>query len=375
MPLARIADHALSWAQWFADSAVPGVLRAQVVRAAAHAAPHPPLAPRPPRRAAIGLAQRRRGDGLGGRVRRLGRLERRDAGSLRRWPRSSGRRGPAIAGDWTPLADLGAEARRRPGCTGRCSPAGDRALLTLVNRGDAAVRGDLTRRGADAARARAGRAGGRCGDAVRPGWAAPSGRTSTALPAPPARRRRAPLTRVGGPTRRSTPSVPAGEHVLTVRYRVRETGMYDGAPFVDEWKPLPPRLHDLRTLERVVVLDHPVAVATLEEDVTGLDLAEARAYAAARGPAAHRGRVAAGGRRSPGSAGGGRWSGTGPRASTATAGPGSACSRAARTGARARSGTSTAARSRRSSRQAAPRRRAGPLDVHRLPVRLGSAMT
>ena len=39
-------------------------------------------------------------------------------------------------------------------------------------------------------------------------------------------------------------------HVLTVRYRNRETGMYAGAPFVDEWKPLTPRLHDLRTLER-----------------------------------------------------------------------------------------------------------------------------
>ena len=49
---------------------------------------------------------------------------------------------------------------------------------------------------------------------------------------------------------------------------------------MDEWKPLPPRLHDLRTLERVLVLNHPVAVATFEEAVTGLDLAEARAYAA-----------------------------------------------------------------------------------------------
>jgi hypothetical protein len=58
--------------------------------------------------------------------------------------------------------------------------------------------------------------------------------------------------------------VPAGEHVLTVRYRCRETGMYQGAPFVDEWKPLPPRLHDLRTLERVARLGHPVAVARLE---------------------------------------------------------------------------------------------------------------
>ncbi|MGW4502942.1 hypothetical protein ACWENR_30590, partial [Micromonospora sp. NPDC004336] len=29
VPLARIADHAMSWAQWFADSEVPGVLRAK----------------------------------------------------------------------------------------------------------------------------------------------------------------------------------------------------------------------------------------------------------------------------------------------------------------------------------------------------------
>ena len=47
-------------------------------------------------------------------------------------------------------------------------------------------------------------------------------------------------------------SLAPGERVITVRYRQRETGMYDGAPYVDEWKPLPPRLHDQRTLERVV---------------------------------------------------------------------------------------------------------------------------
>lgn len=40
--------------------------------------------------------------------------------------------------------------------------------------------------------------------------------------------------------------------------------MYEGAPYVDEWKPLPPRLHDLRTLERVAVLDAPVRVAAKE---------------------------------------------------------------------------------------------------------------
>ncbi len=49
-----------------------------------------------------------------------------------------------------------------------------------------------------------------------------------------------------------------------MRYRCRETGMYDGAPFVDEWKPLPPRLHDSRTIERVARLDGPVAVAAEE---------------------------------------------------------------------------------------------------------------
>ncbi len=40
----------------------------------------------------------------------------------------------------------------------------------------------------------------------------------------------------GGSRSRSTP----GERVITVRYRQRETGMYEGAPYVDEWKPLPP---------------------------------------------------------------------------------------------------------------------------------------
>jgi hypothetical protein len=55
-----------------------------------------------------------------------------------------------------------------------------------------------------------------------------------------------------------------GRRVLTVRFRARETGMYDGAPYVDEWKPLPPRLHDQRTLERVVEVPRRVRVAATE---------------------------------------------------------------------------------------------------------------
>ncbi len=59
--------------------------------------------------------------------------------------------------------------------------------------------------------------------------------------------------------------------MLTVRYRARETGMYQGAPYVDEWKPLPPRLHDARTLQRDGELAAPVAVG---RDVTNAEFAE-----------------------------------------------------------------------------------------------------
>jgi hypothetical protein len=54
-------------------------------------------------------------------------------------------------------------------------------------------------------------------------------------------------------------------------YRRRETGTYQGAPYVEEWKPLPPRLHDHRE-ETVTVTLTAVRVATTE--VTGDEFAE-----------------------------------------------------------------------------------------------------
>jgi hypothetical protein len=69
---------------------------------------------------------------------------------------------------------------------------------------------------------------------------------------------------------------------VTARFRRRETGTYGDAPFVDEWKPLPPRLHDWAHVERPAPRG-PFAVAVREEPVTGLTLAEARSYAAERG--------------------------------------------------------------------------------------------
>lgn len=58
--------------------------------------------------------------------------------------------------------------------------------------------------------------------------------------------------------------VPAGHWAVTVRYRARETPFYQGAPWVDEWKPLPPRLHDARTIQRDGVQTQPIAVALTE---------------------------------------------------------------------------------------------------------------
>lgn len=79
--------------------------------------------------------------------------------------------------------------------------------------------------------------------------------------------------------------VPAGPYVLTVRYRARETGMYQGAPYVDEWKPLPPRLHDARTLQRDGELAAPVAVGN---DVTNAEFAEFLAATGYEPVVAHR---------------------------------------------------------------------------------------
>jgi hypothetical protein len=68
---------------------------------------------------------------------------------------------------------------------------------------------------------------------------------------------------------------------LTAVFRRRETNGYGEAPFVEEWKPLPPRLHAF------VEVDRPAPrgrfAVSAREVQTGLDLAEARAYAASVG--------------------------------------------------------------------------------------------
>jgi hypothetical protein len=109
---------------------------------------------------------------------------------------------------------------------------------------------------------------------------------------------------------------------LLVTWRLRETGLYGGAPFVDEWKPLPPRLHRRMASRRTVdvapflIASRPVTVGELarfreehgsaptmprpfdpETPATGMDLAEARGFArwaGARLPTEDEWQVAAG---------------------------------------------------------------------------------
>jgi hypothetical protein len=89
----------------------------------------------------------------------------------------------------------------------------------------------------------------------------------------------APFARVDAPPAGFAPVEP---RPVRARFRRRETGLYGEVPYVEEWKPLPPRLHDFVEIDRPAPRGR-FAIAVREEPVTGLTLAAARAYAAERG--------------------------------------------------------------------------------------------
>lgn len=293
LPLARLADHPLSWAQWFADSEVPGVVRSHWYERR-HQMHHV----RRWHRSHADELQSAWLNGIGVMVWEVvfgvwvGWSDR-DALTLRRMSAAQrGLAGLTRDGEWTPLADLG-EGAPAQGLFGSRFAAGGQSLYAVANR--SAVEGTVS---VDAAGANAafdvwsgypldvvgGRVTARVpGHGIGGVWLAPAGadagwlrplraegRDISARFRPRlARRLAGAAADANATTAADRPPtayvvVEAGEHVLTVRYRCRETGFYDGAPFVDEWKPLPPRLHDLRTAERVANVPSPVAVATAE---------------------------------------------------------------------------------------------------------------
>ncbi|HYH28855.1 MAG TPA: SUMF1/EgtB/PvdO family nonheme iron enzyme [Pseudonocardia sp.] len=291
LPLARIHDHAMSWAQWFADSPVPGVLRAKWFERR-HVLHHT----RRWNRSHLDELHSAWLNGSGilvwesvfgvwvgwnARDRALLRSMRPVLAGYREW----------LQGErWTPLADHPGDGA--PVHASRWERDGT-PLWTVVNRGpeydgpwlviDQAHRWhdrhwvELTagrelrvEHTTDGRTVVAGRlpAGGVAAVAALgerpPAPADPAGgdETDTSFPARAAVRfpvERAP--HAAAPA--GAAAVDAGRYDLVVRHRVRETGLYGETPWVEEWKPLHPRLHQIATVHRSVTLA-PFAICRRE---------------------------------------------------------------------------------------------------------------
>ena len=278
VPLARIGDHHLSWAQWFADSAVPGVIRARWFEQR-HMLHHT-------RRWNRDHTDELRSAWLNG----IGMLvwenvfgswvgwSERDRALLKAMTVVQRRHADLLTqGEWTPLAAYSVDAS----VVGSRWRQGDAELWTLANLGDAfagtvsldgrEVVVELPEKGLAAITA----------DGVEVfggGSPAYTARETVRTPVPETRAEAVPGGFVEGPPPRP----------LVARFRVRETGIYGEVPYVDEWKPLPPRLHSFAEVERPAPAGR-FAIGVREvtgvdgSPLTALTLAEARAYAAEAG--------------------------------------------------------------------------------------------
>ncbi len=267
LPLARICDHHLSWAQWFSDSSVPGVSRARWFEQR-HMLHHT----RRWNRDHVAELHSAWLNGVGMLVWEnvfgvwVGWNER-DKELLRAMLSVQRQHADLLAtGEWTPLAAASPDTR----VVASRWTDGETTLWALANRGEAyagavgELEVELPALGIAAF--------------VGSEQVVVAGGGDASFPAREAVRLPAPVVRVD--------AVPEGfaavePRPLTAVFRRRETGTYGEAPYVEEWKPLPPRLHDFVEVERPAPRGR---FAISARDVqTGLDLAEARAYAASVG--------------------------------------------------------------------------------------------
>lgn len=347
LPLARISDHALSWAQWFADTRAPGVLRAHLFERR-HMMHHT----RRWNRDHSDELQSAWVNGVGILVWEsvfgawVG-WNARDRATLRRMVAAQRAFSPVlINGDWIPLTPEIPDKAREHGVFGSRFELADVTFWTLINRDDEDFDGivlksedqvgdwyDVTSgvpvtadddgvrlvvpgRGVAGIVRVGATAGATCrATARRLGTMSRPHVKDSAFPVAPGRLVPPPMP-VGEASFGPVVVVPAGDRSLVVRHRRRETGLYDTAPYVEEWKPLPPRLHDQQTLQREVSLaevsvavrevtngeylgflnasgyqplvgnrflahwvDGAPAAGTEDQPVTYVDLADARAYA------------------------------------------------------------------------------------------------
>ena len=269
--LERIADHQLSWAQWFADSSAPGVLRARWFERR-HMLHHT-------RRWNRDHSDELQSSWMNG----AGMLvwdvvfgswvgwNERDRATLRAMVRAQRVLADVLThGQWTPLVDATADAIDAGVYASRFE-LGPSTLWTIVNRGDADYNGpalDVSDRPASTWFEVT-------GGALLTGGSAPitvparSVAGIVAVDGDVPHDVRVMLGEASADRRSSDASFPVrlpervvlwsaatsaepepdavvvepGRYDVTITYRLRETGMYDGAPFVEAWKPLPPLLH------------------------------------------------------------------------------------------------------------------------------------
>ena len=274
LPLARMCDHHLSWAQWFADSEVPGALRARWFEQR-HMLHHT----RRWNRSHLEELHSAWLNGVGILVWEnvfgawVGWSER-DRGLLRAMRPFQREHADLLAtGAWTPLAGASPDTRV---VASRWSD-GETEFWALANRGEAYAGpvGELE------AEVPAGGIAAFVGDEQ----VMAAGGGDETFPERHAVRTPVPVVRVDSPPEGFAAVEP---RPATAVFRRRETGTYGEAPYVDEWKPLPPRLHDFVEVDRPAPRGR-FAIGVREVSgpdgtpLTGLDLAEARAYAAAAG--------------------------------------------------------------------------------------------
>ncbi len=243
LPLARVADHHLSWAQWFADSDVPGVLRARWFEQR-HMLHHT-------RRWNRDHSDELHSSWLNG----TGVLvwenvfgswvgwNERDRSLLQTMLHVQRQRHELLAnGEWLPLAARNAEGP--PTLIGSSWTDGDTTLWTIANRAHDAFAGKVVREGAEEIELELpprGIAAIVDGDVTVGGAGDPTFpvRPVVRVPAPEAPQAGVPAGMRAGPIR-----------ALTATFRRRETGIYGDVPYVEEWKPLAPRLHDFVDVSR-----------------------------------------------------------------------------------------------------------------------------
>nr|WP_202886765.1 SUMF1/EgtB/PvdO family nonheme iron enzyme [Kribbella sandramycini] len=313
LPMARVGDHPLSWAQWFGDTHAPGVLRAHLFERR-HLMHH------------VRRWHRDHSDELQSAwINGAGIIvwesvfsswvgwNARDRSTLRRMVAAQRAFAPVLLnGDWIQLTPEVPEKARMHGIYGSRFDLADVTFWTLINRDDEDFDGIVLRsedqvgdwydvttgvpitanddgvhltvpgRGVTGIVRVGATAGPSCRATARRLGTLPRPQVAdAAFPMRPAERLPAPT--ISGPAAiGAAVGVPAGERSLTVRYRRRETGLYDQAPYVDAWAP---RLHDVRTETREVSLG---AISVAASEVTNAEYAEFLAATGYRPSVGHR---------------------------------------------------------------------------------------